>query len=42
MPHLTALPVYDNSAHADPATGKTPKLKLVLHMERRKIRNPTI
>jgi hypothetical protein len=26
MPHLTALRVYDNSAHADPATGKTPNL----------------
>ena len=37
--HLTALRVYDNSADADPATGKTPKPKLVLHMERGKIRN---
>ena len=41
MPHLTALRVYDNSADADPATGKTPKLKLVLRMERGKIRNPS-
>ena len=40
MPQLTALRVYDNSADADPATGKTPKPKLVLHMERGKIRNP--
>jgi predicted ABC-type ATPase len=40
MPHLTALRVYDNSADADPATGKVPKPKLVLHMERGKIRNP--
>ena len=40
MPHLTALRVYDNSADADPATGKIPKPKLVLHMVRRKIRNP--
>jgi predicted ABC-type ATPase len=40
MPHLTALRVYDNSADADPATGKTPKPKLVLHMVRGKIRNP--
>jgi len=24
MPHLTALRVYDNSADADPASGKTP------------------
>ena len=39
MSHLTALRVYDNSANADPATGKTPKPKLVLHMERGKIRN---
>ncbi|HEY2918644.1 MAG TPA: AAA family ATPase [Candidatus Binatia bacterium] len=40
MPHLTALRVYDNSADADPATGKIPKPKLVLHMVRGKIRNP--
>ena len=40
MPHLTALRVYDNSADADPTTGKTPKPKLVLHMVRGKIRNP--
>jgi predicted ABC-type ATPase len=40
MPHLPALRVYDNSADADPATGKTPKPKLVLHMVRGKIRNP--
>jgi predicted ABC-type ATPase len=40
MPHLTALRVYDNSANADPATGKTPKPKLVLHLEHGKIRNP--
>jgi predicted ABC-type ATPase len=40
MPHLTALRVYDNSADADPATGKIPKPKLVLHMVGRKIRNP--
>jgi predicted ABC-type ATPase len=40
MPQLTALRVYDNSADADPATGKIPKPKLVLHMERGKIRNP--
>jgi predicted ABC-type ATPase len=40
MPHLTALRVYDNSADAYPATGKTPKPKLVLHMVRGKIRNP--
>jgi predicted ABC-type ATPase len=39
MPHLIALRVYDNSVDADPATGKIPKPKLVLHMERCKIRN---
>lgn len=39
MPHLTALRIYDNSADADPATGKTPKPKLVLHMDRGRIRN---
>ena len=39
MPHLTALRVYDNSADTDPATGKTPKPKLLLHMVRGKIRN---
>jgi len=40
MPHLTALRVYDNSADTDPATGKNPVPKLVLHMVRGKIRNP--
>lgn len=40
MPHLTALRVYDNSVDADPATGQTPRPKLVLHVMRGKIRNP--
>ena len=40
MPALTALRVYDNSAPADPATGKTPSPALVLHMERGRIINP--
>ena len=40
LPRLTALRVHDNSADADPAAGRTPKPKLVLHMERRKILNP--
>ena len=40
LPRLTALRVYDNSANADPAAGKTPKPKLVLHMVRGKILNP--
>jgi predicted ABC-type ATPase len=40
MPALTALRVYDNSAPADPASGKAPAPVLVLHMERGKIMNP--
>ena len=40
LPRLTALRVYDNSADADPAAGRTPKLKLILHMQRQKILNP--
>jgi predicted ABC-type ATPase len=40
LPRLAALRVYDNSAHADPAAGRTPKPVLVLHMKRQKILNP--
>lgn len=40
LPALTALRVYDNSADADPAAGKTPALVPVLIMENRKILNP--
>src|SRR5690349_481892 len=40
LPALTALRMYDNSAEADPAAGKTPMLKPVLLMEHRKILNP--
>ena len=40
LPHLAALRVYDNSVHADPAAGKTPSLKLVLHLERGEIISP--
>ena len=40
LPYLTALRVFDNSEDADPAAGRTPKLKLVLHLERGKILNP--
>jgi predicted ABC-type ATPase len=40
LPQITGLRVYDNSVDADPAAGKTPKPKLVLHMERGKILNP--
>jgi predicted ABC-type ATPase len=39
MPHLTELRVYDNSVDADPASGKTPELKLLLHMKRGAILN---
>lgn len=41
LPKLAALRVYDNSAEADPAAGKAPAPKLVLHMERGKILGPT-
>lgn len=43
LPHVKALRVlrvFDNSEDADPAAGKKPKLKLVLHLERGKILNP--
>lgn len=40
LPHLTALHVYDNSADADPAAGRTPKPVPVLHMERGRILGP--
>ena len=40
LPQITGLRVYDNSVDADPAAGKTPEPKLVLHMERGKILNP--
>ena len=40
MPVLTALRVYDNSAPADPAAGKTPAPRLVLHLTRGRIVNP--
>ncbi len=39
MPHLTELRVHDNSVDADPATGKSPKPKLLLHMTGGKIHN---
>lgn len=40
LPNLAALRVYDNSVEADPAAGKTPAPKLVLHMAHRRILNP--
>jgi predicted ABC-type ATPase len=39
LPRITALRIYDNSADGDPAAGKFPKPKLVLHMEKGKILN---
>ena len=39
MPYLTELRVYDNSVDADPAAGKTPEPKLLLHMKRGAILN---
>jgi predicted ABC-type ATPase len=39
MPHLTELRVYDNSVDADPASGKTPETKLLLHMKRGTVLN---
>src|SRR5713226_6807635 len=41
LPKLAALRVYDNSTDADPAAGKAPAPRLVLHMERGKILGPT-
>jgi predicted ABC-type ATPase len=40
LPSLRALRIFDNSAEADPAGGKTPKPILVLSMERGKILGP--
>ena len=39
LPHLTELRVHDNSVDADPATGKSPKPKLLLHLKGGKIEN---
>lgn len=40
LPKLAALRVYDNSIDADPAAGKLPEPRLVLHMSRGIILNP--
>jgi len=40
LPVLTELRVYDNSADADPATGKVPRPVLVLHVDRGRIVGP--
>ena len=39
-PKLAALRVHDNTAEADPAKGRPPVPRLVLHMERRRILGP--
>jgi predicted ABC-type ATPase len=40
LPDLTALRLYDNSAEADPGSGRQPKPVLLLHLERSKILGP--
>jgi predicted ABC-type ATPase len=40
LPHLTELRVFDNSADADPATGRAPKPALVLHVDHGEIVDP--
>ena len=40
LPQLTRLRAYDNSAEANPSTGKAPTPRLVLHMEHGKIAGP--
>jgi len=40
LPHIYHLRVYDNSAEADPAQGKTPRPVLLLEVKRRKITAP--
>lgn len=41
LPELAALRVFDNSADADPASGKAPAPTLVLEMERGRITGPS-
>lgn len=38
MPKLTELRVYDNSEEADPHTGATPEPRLIVHLNRGKLR----
>ncbi len=40
LPSLTALRVYDNSAHADPEDGERPAPRLVLHLKAGRILGP--
>jgi predicted ABC-type ATPase len=41
LPVLTELRVYDNSATADPATGRAPNPVLVLHTARGRVVGPS-
>lgn len=34
VPHLTELKVFDNSTEGDPATGRRPEPKLIVHLRR--------
>ncbi len=40
LPRITVLRMFDNSAEADPQSGKQPKLRLILHLERGKVVEP--
>lgn len=40
LPHLAALRIYDNSAQADPAAGRKPEPRLLLHVVRGRIVAP--
>jgi predicted ABC-type ATPase len=40
LPFLASLRVFDNSVEADPATGRQPMPRLVLHLERGTVKNP--
>lgn len=40
LPRLTELRVYDNSEEADPARGRAPRPRLVLHWQGRRILGP--
>jgi predicted ABC-type ATPase len=40
LPKLAGLRLYDNSAEADPAAGKTPRPVLVLHIEHGRMLDP--
>lgn len=41
IPHSTGLKVFDNSVEADPHSARTPKPKLLLHVERGRIVAPS-